>query len=158
MKLYLIAPAFELYGKDVAAERTRAAIALITQLVCDALRDGDDTQLTSEWRRPDGTMADVLDTDSRLAIVPLRDAAALHAHVEAAIDPNGVLPSCHIRGADVRSAVNCRAVSFGYDGQAFLCLRFEDPAPVSTDPDLAVVEERSDWLATTDYLDGLVPG
>lgn len=54
----------------------------------------------------------------------------------------------------IRSMISCRAVMYGYDAQAFLCLRTEDEAPISPDPDTIVVEERPDLLLETDYLDG----
>lgn len=54
----------------------------------------------------------------------------------------------------IRSMISCRAVMYGWDAQAFLCLRTEDEAPVSPDPATIVVEERPDLLLDTDYLDG----
>jgi hypothetical protein len=55
----------------------------------------------------------------------------------------------------IRSIISCRSVSYGYDGQAFLCLRTEDEPPVSPDTDLVLVEERQDLLTDTDYADGV---
>ncbi|RZJ37556.1 MAG: hypothetical protein EON86_17030 [Brevundimonas sp.] len=54
----------------------------------------------------------------------------------------------------IRSMISCRSVMYGYDAQAFLCLRTEDEAPASPDPSLILVEERPDLLLQTDYLDG----
>ena len=55
----------------------------------------------------------------------------------------------------IRSIISCRSVFYGYDGQAFLCLRTEDQPPVSPDNDLVLVEERQDLLTDTDYADGV---
>lgn len=52
----------------------------------------------------------------------------------------------------IRCQTTCRSVFFGYDGQAFLCLRHEDAAPLGSS--LICVEERPEMLAATDYLDG----
>ena len=57
----------------------------------------------------------------------------------------------------IRSLVTCRAVSYGYDGQAFVCLP-HDIAPVSTpDDDLITVTDQSQMLLDTDWMDGLLP-
>ena len=45
-----------------------------------------------------------------------------------------------------------RGAFFGYDAQAFLCLRHED-APPSASP-LVQVEDRIVMLAETDFFDG----
>ena len=52
----------------------------------------------------------------------------------------------------VRCLTTCRAVLFGHDGQAFLCLRHEDEAPRATHH--VRVDEQSRMLIETDYLDG----
>jgi hypothetical protein len=50
----------------------------------------------------------------------------------------------------------CRAATFGYDGQAFICLRHEDDPPISPAPDLVEVAEEPSLLTETDYLDGVI--
>ncbi|HEX8668736.1 MAG TPA: hypothetical protein VF727_10240 [Allosphingosinicella sp.] len=55
----------------------------------------------------------------------------------------------------IRSLVTCRAVLYGSDGQAFVCLPHEAAPLVSPDATLIVVEECSHWLAETDWMDGL---
>jgi hypothetical protein len=55
----------------------------------------------------------------------------------------------------VRSILSCRSVIYGYDGQAYLCLRTEDEAPMTPDPGLIVVRDASAYLTETDYLDGV---
>jgi len=54
----------------------------------------------------------------------------------------------------VRSMLSCRSVTYGFDGQAFLCLRTDDDPPVSPNPNIVLVEERTDLLTQTDYMDG----
>jgi hypothetical protein len=55
----------------------------------------------------------------------------------------------------IRSLVTCRAVFFGYDGQAFVCLPNEADAIVSPDDTLITIEECSHMLTETDWMDGL---
>lgn len=56
----------------------------------------------------------------------------------------------------VRSLVTCRAVVYGHDGQAFVCLPTGSPAISSPNESLIKVEECSHLLAETDWMDGLV--
>jgi hypothetical protein len=79
------------------------------------------------------------------------DAECFRATVRRLLDPNGSI------GGDIRSAVNCRAVTFGQDGQAMLCLRHDDAAPETLDASLATVTHVSAWLADTDLFDGSWP-
>ena len=48
------------------------------------------------------------------------------------------------------------AATFGFDGQAFLCLRHEDEPPVSPAPDLVEVVEDPTYLTGTDFFDGVI--
>lgn len=56
----------------------------------------------------------------------------------------------------VRSLVTCRAVFYGYDGQAFLCLPASAAPVISPDPERIMVEECSHLLTETDWMDGLL--
>lgn len=56
----------------------------------------------------------------------------------------------------IRSLVTCRAVFYGHDGQAFLCLPTGSPAISSPDESVIKVEECSHLLSETDWLDGLI--
>lgn len=56
----------------------------------------------------------------------------------------------------IRSLVSCRAVFYGYDGQAFVCLPSSAPAIVSPDEAMIPVEECSHMLIETDFLDGML--
>lgn len=55
----------------------------------------------------------------------------------------------------IRSLITCRAVSYGFDGQAFVCLQMDDEPMISPDDTKIVVEECSHLLVETDCLDGL---
>jgi hypothetical protein len=55
----------------------------------------------------------------------------------------------------IRSLVTCRAVFFGYDGQAFVCLPAEAEPIISPDESLIRVEECSHLLTEGDWMDGL---
>ncbi len=55
----------------------------------------------------------------------------------------------------IRSLVTCRAVFYGYDGQAFVCLPHEAAPILAPDDPLIAVEECSHMLAETDWMDGL---
>jgi hypothetical protein len=150
MRAYIIDPPFETYG--VEDERTSAAIDLTADIVCQSLRRGGDTfHYSVVWanpgEEPDGMWNEEI---AEPHIVKLDTEDALRDWLRKSIDPNK--PG----GWTVRSIATCRCVTFGYDGQAFLCLRHEDEPPVSPDTSLAVVEERSEFLAETDYFDGWV--
>lgn len=56
----------------------------------------------------------------------------------------------------IRSLVSCRAVFYGYDGQAFVCLPTASPAIVSPDEAMIHVEDCSHMLIETDYMDGML--
>ena len=56
----------------------------------------------------------------------------------------------------IKSRLNCRQALFGYDGQAILCLRLEDPPPVSPMPDVINVEVSGGGdLTVGDLFDGI---
>lgn len=118
------------------------ALDAIAALIADCLRAGGDESHQAIYT--DGPTS----AEQPPNRVPVADRKSMVALVRQFLDPNGTL------GGDVRSTSNCRAVTFGFDGQAFLCLRHADPAPVSKLPELIVVTERSEWLVETDWLDG----
>ena len=156
MKACAIFPSFEMYGADVPDEKTQAAISLITQLAFDCLRrDGDHFQFVADWHDP-GVSPQVAGWTTDIAephIVQLRSDEALLARIRSTVDPNG-----GGLGGTIRSIATCRALTFGFDGQAFLCLRLEDEMPVSPDLTLATVEDQPEMLTGTDYFDGWVRG
>jgi hypothetical protein len=148
MKAYMIAPTFEMYG--VEDDRTRAVVQMIAKMVFDCLRsDGDTFQFAVDWADPGDVPGGPISEDlAEPHIVPLQCEDALLDRLHQAVDPNCT------GGGDVRSIATCRSCTFGWDGQAFLCLRHEDRPPVSPDPNLVMVEERSDLLSGSDYFDG----
>ena len=56
----------------------------------------------------------------------------------------------------IRSLVTCRAVFYGYDAQAFVCLPTDCPPILSPNESLIRVEECSHLLIETDWMDGLI--
>jgi hypothetical protein len=152
MKVYGIFPTIDL--ADPKDTRVQACISMVTEMVCRALRAGGDSfQYAVDWRDPGGPEWGICTEGlAEPHVHSLSDPEALRQLVRLAVDPYSG------KGASVRSIATCRAVTFGYDGQAFLCLRHEDEPPTSADPSLVEVEERTDLLAETDYFDGFLPG
>lgn len=151
MKAYAIIPAFELYSAGVSPDRSRASVSLISKMTFDCLRSGDDRfQFAVDWKDPGSTAiggafrADAAEPH----LVRLHSDEELLDRIQRSVDPND---PC---GGTLRSAATCRAVTFGLDGQAFVCLRHEDPPPVSMDTALAVVSDATHLLVETDYFDG----
>ena len=152
MRAYAILPPFEMHGRE--DERTSATIELIADLVFNSLRGGGDTfQYAVLWADPGQEPGGSFHEDvAEPHIYELRGDEALRDWLRKSVDPN------NLGGGDVRSIGTCRSVTFGHDGQAFLCLRHEDAPPVSPDPRLAIVDERPDLLTDTDYFDGWLRG
>lgn len=149
MKSYAVVPTFDLHATD---PRTRDYIDLASEFVAELLtRDGDYFQFVVDWRDPGQPIGGSFSADSAEPhVTRLADANALINRLKACIDPNGRL------GMTIRSIATCRAATFGFDGQAFLCLRHEDDAPVSPEPSLIRVSGDYDFLTQTDYFDGWV--
>jgi hypothetical protein len=149
MKACAIIPTFDM---DATDPRTHAYIQLASAMVVDALRQGGDHfHFVVDWRDPGAAAGSVFSEDAAEPhVTQLADIDALASYVKQAVDPNGCV------GSTIRSITTCRAVTFGFDGQAFLCLRHEDHAPVSPDPSLVQVNEDYDYLTQTDYFDGWV--
>jgi hypothetical protein len=154
MKACAIFPSFEMYGEGISDEKTQAAISLISQLAFDCLRsNGDHFQFVVDWHDP-GVLPQVAGFTDAIAephIVQLLSDQDLLARIRSAVDPNG-----GGLGGTIRSIATCRALTFGFDGQAFLCLRLEDEMPVSPDATLATVADQPEMLTGTDYFDGWV--
>lgn len=151
MRAYGIFPTIGSLELDEAL--VQKCITLVTEIVCDRLRaDGDVFHFAVDWRDPAGEpWAGWILHGSQAHCIALSDPAELAELVRLAVDPNSG------KGVPViRSAATCRAATFGFDGQAFLCLRNEDEAPISPDPALVVIEEHPEYLTETDYFDGVV--
>lgn len=151
MRTYGIFPVFDLTDREDAL--VQACISLVTEIVIECLRSGgDNSHSAMDWRNPgSGPWQDWSSDIAEPYLVPLNDAAALRQVVYMSVDPFS--PGC---ATVIRSAANCRAATFGYDGQAFLCLRHDDKPPFSPNPELVLIEERPDLLET-DYFDGWMP-
>ncbi|MBP6380001.1 MAG: hypothetical protein KA312_06245 [Sphingorhabdus sp.] len=154
MKMYLIGPKTRANEDSnsalTAATRTTNSIIVETLFAC--LTYGADNSHNGIWYgsfNPDGNPPDA--EYNGVSIRHLADPAALRQWLSEAID------SKHGHGCEVRSTINCRVVTFGYDGQAFLTLRTEDPEPVVSDSGIVTIEECSKWLIDTDYQDGMIP-
>lgn len=55
----------------------------------------------------------------------------------------------------VRSLVTCRAIFYGHDGQAFVCLP-TGSFPISSPDEALINVEECSHLVETDWVDGLV--
>jgi hypothetical protein len=152
MKCVAIFPAIDLVAGH---DRAQECIDLVTSLVVEALRQGgDDFHYAVDWLDPGApTETGVFREDlAQPHIRQLQEVEALRDRIRKSIDP-----FCGV-GSPVRSIATCRAATFGYDGQAFLCQRLEDAVPVTPDPDLVTIEEQPDFLTVTDWFDGWLPG
>lgn len=148
MKVYAIFPMVDLYGDTEPDDRRQACITMIASMTFDSLRSGGDSLFyTTEELDPGEEMPKALGNIPRLCAVSLSSDRELMERVRRSIDPHD--PA----GRTIRSIATCRAATFGFDGQAFLCLRHEDEPPVSHDVSLVIVEERPDILRDYDYFD-----
>lgn len=142
MKAFVIRPTIDVFdGSGALTAEASGALDVVADMVVIALRQGGDTShraalwegVTYAGTPP--SLIELLDYKSTLEIT-LR-----------CLDPNDPM------GGNIRSTTNCRAATFGDDGETILCLRHSDRAPVSHSV-LINVEECADWLANTDLLDG----
>ena len=150
MRAYIIDPPFETFGQK--SERTTAAVNLIAEIVLGCLsRGGDNFHYSVVWANPGEEPGGSWNEDVAIPhVVQLDSTESLRGWLRRSVDPNDA------GGGDVRSIATCRAVTFGYDGQAFLLLRHENAPPISPDLSLAVVAERPDLLRDTDWFDGWI--
>lgn len=153
MKLYLVAPKLA-DNSDKAAEdaRLHACVQSIAELILRHL--SADPALFGVWHVNEGSDAPV-ESDTRYAyaeVVSISDPEMLREILLACGDPNSG------KWMLIRSLVTCRAVFYGYDGQAFVCLPTESAPMVSPDDTLITVDECSQMLSETDWMDGLTKG
>jgi hypothetical protein len=146
MRAYVIRPTMDVFdGTGILSSEARRALDLIAEMVADSLRAGGD----------DSHQANVWVGVTEISTPPRQVAASKRESIvelsRAMLDPNG------LTGGDIRSATNCRAVTFGQDGQALLCLRHEDAPPVSPEIHLATVTEEPERLWRSDLFDGTWP-
>ena len=150
MKLYLVAPNIPSHlDKEAADARLRSCIEPIAELILGHI--SEDPALFGV--RHEGEVSDAPiqpDLQFRHAqAVRLADDDALRQVLVASGDPSSG------EWMLIRSLVSCRAVSYGHDGEAFVCLPTDAEPIVSTDPALIYVEERSSLLVESDWMDGL---
>lgn len=152
MKAYSINPTF--YSTDEADPRLPQYVTIATAMIVDRLREGGDIfHYVVDWRDPGSPpWHGWTDGIAKPHVIALSHADELSELVRLSLDPTQ--PGS---ASVIRSVATCRAVTFGYDGHASLCLRHEDGAPVALDSNLVLVAERPDLLTETDYFDGWVP-
>ena len=152
MKLYLVAPVVP-QGSDEKTidERLAACIEPIADLILSHLLA--DPALFGIRHEFEGTAAPLPMTKKYgyADVVELDEPEALRSALVACGDPNSG------KWMLIRSLVTCRAVLYGYDGQAFVCLPHGAPPIQSTDPAIIEVSDRSSMLVDTDWMDGLRP-
>lgn len=143
MKAYIIRPKMDIFdGNALLATEVARTLRLIAEMVADSLQEGGDkSHQAAVWGGP-------TEVGTRPTVVRVADRQTLVSLAFRLLDPNDPL------GGDIRSAVNCRTVTFGQDGQAVLCLRHDDAAPMTAESALLNVAECSGWLAETDLFDG----
>ena len=150
MKLYLVAPTLAANTDEEAADaRLRACFDRIADLLVDHL--SSDPALFG-IRHQNEAAEPPVQPDVRYGYVDavrIADRSTLR-HV-LATSGNPFSGGWML----VRSLVTCRAVFYGHDGQAFVCLPSDAPPIVSPDDALITVEECSHLLAETDWMDGL---
>lgn len=150
MKLYLVAPKVA-DNSDEAAEAARLRICI-----------GQIADLILRHISPDPALFGIrhVNENSEAPVSP--DTRYGYAEALRISDPE-MLREILVACADpysgkwmlIRSLVTCRAVFFGYDGQAFVCLPAEADPILSPDDTLITVEECSHLLTETDWIDGL---
>jgi hypothetical protein len=143
MKAYVIRPNIDVFDDTGTLSADAAqALRVIGDMVADCLQQGGD-------KSHHGTVfVGPTELGALPNVVALSDRQKLVALTLRLLDPNDGL------GGDIRSVVNCRAATFGQDGQAMLCLRHEDTAPLAADRSLVSVAQCSEWLTGTDLFDG----
>ena len=148
MKLYLVQPAIPPgAGQDEVNARLSSCIEPIADLILPHLVV--DPALFGMRHRDERSTPPLAMTEQHgYAEVVRLDRDTLRASLVACGDPNSG------QWMLIRSLVTCRAVFYGYDGQAFVCLPHGAPPIQSADAAIKVSDE-SHMLVNTDWLDGL---
>ena len=147
MRAFAIVPLVDvLDGSGRLSAGGSKAIDVVARIVVDSLTQDQESNLQSiTWK------GSPIEVGTPPKITAIAEPDTLTALVRRCLDPNDLF------GGDVRSTTSCRMATFGYDGQAYVCLRHEDAAPKSPDASLVMIEERSEWLVQTDWFDGSWP-
>jgi hypothetical protein len=146
MKLFLVSPSFNALesGQHATQPYLDAAVDVIVRAIQPTGNEG----IFGVWHDNEASMGDE-PFDAEYAgkrVKNLRDRGLLRSTLRRMVDPwdNYFMW--------VRCQTTCRWVFFGYDAQAFLCLRDEDAPPSASS--LIQVEDRTAMLAETDFFDG----
>ena len=149
MKLYLVQPAVPPEaGQAEIDARLSSCIEPIADLILPHLLD--DPALFGMRHRDEGSMPPLTMTEQYgyAEVVHLGDRDTLRAALVACGDPKSG------KWMLIRSLVTCRAVFYGYDGQAFVCLPHE-AAPIRSADTAIEVSDESQMLVNSDWIDGL---
>lgn len=125
---------------------------LAANLICDSLRlEGDNFHYCVDWKDPKSVENTIFFNEKNAVphVEQIQDEGKLYHRIRASLDPNG-----EVYGGVIRSIATCRAVAFGYDGQAFLCLRHEDTRPKTPNETLLLITEENNFAYEYDYFDG----
>jgi hypothetical protein len=151
MKLYVVYP--NLLGTSDTASvdtRLRTCIAPIADLILSHL--AEDPALFAMRHKGEATEpclpAETSYGYTEVARIPDRE--TLRRVLMECGDPFGG------RWMLIRSLVTCRAVFYGHDAQAFVCVPTEADPVESPDVNLITVADRSPMLTETHWLDGLI--
>jgi hypothetical protein len=151
MKLYLVAPVIAENDDEPAID---ARFSTCSERIADLILSHvwSDPALFAMRHRNEGSEAPV-QADTRYGdteAVRLGDRETLRKVLAECGDPNSG------KWMLVRSLVTCRAVFYGHDGQAFVCLPSGSPAISSPDEFIIRVEDCSHLLIETEWMDGLL--
>ena len=143
MRVHILRPKSDVFdGSGKLSQEADATLTIIADLVANHLREGGDcSHRAVVWDGPSML-------ERTATVRPLGERAEVVKTALRLLNPN------NFAEGDIRSAINCRAVTFGQDGQAILCLRHEDSTPRLPPSGLVTMEEVSKWLTETDLLDG----
>lgn len=146
MKLFLVSPSF--HAVESGPDATRAYLDAVVELIARAIQPTGDECLIGVWHDNEANMSgESFDAEyAGKRTRNLTDRDLLRSVLRRVADP------CDNYFMWVRCQTTCRFVFFGYDAQAFLCLRHEDAPPAASA--LIQVEDRTDMLAETDFFDG----
>jgi hypothetical protein len=150
MQAYRVRPAdYDVHATQ--GEPSARVSAMVAETVFASLRLDQDPTVHAIFFNRAPKDAPHEDLGDRVYLVRPVSPAGLKQWIVDAVDP-------FFAGAcQIRSSLTCRCVVFRYDGQALLCIRADDLAPISPDPSLVVVEQCPELIAPGDYFDGYAP-
>lgn len=146
MKLFLVSPSFN--AVERGQDATRPYLDATVEVILRAIQPTGDESIIGVWHHNEASMgAEPFEAEyAGKRIKSLMDRDLLRSVLRRVADPWDHYFMW------VRCQTTCRFVFFGYDAQAFLCLRHEDAPPLASP--LILVEDRTPMLAETDFFDG----